>query len=92
MFKESKPLSCEARQISDQLRCEKCNLLWDMNDPEPPTCKTGKDLFNDQREILRKKNGELECYRCGVHTTWLAPDSRCGKCTNYTPVEIRGEV
>ena len=38
MFKESKPPSCEARQQSDQMRCEKCNLLWDMNDPEPPEC------------------------------------------------------
>lgn len=30
---------CEARQQSDQMRCERCNLVWDMNDIDPPECK-----------------------------------------------------
>ena len=56
MFKESQPLNCEARQVSDQMRCERCDLLWDTNDPEPPTCLTGKELFNRQRDKLKRDN------------------------------------
>lgn len=29
---------CEARQVSDQYICNRCGLVWDMNDPEPPEC------------------------------------------------------
>jgi hypothetical protein len=29
---------CEAVQHSDQKRCERCQLAWDMNDPHPPAC------------------------------------------------------
>jgi len=32
------------------------------------------------------------CYNCGKSVKWLAPDSRCGDCTRYTPEEIRGEI
>ena len=34
----------------------------------------------------------LTCYRCERDTEWLAPDSRCGDCTNWTPEEITGET
>ena len=34
---------CEARQISDQMNCQRCGLVWDMNDPEPPQCKRRQD-------------------------------------------------
>lgn len=27
-----------ARQYSDQMSCAACQLVWDMNDPEPPVC------------------------------------------------------
>lgn len=30
--------NCLARQYSDQMACDACGLVWDMNDPEPPTC------------------------------------------------------
>lgn len=30
---------CQARQTSDQMTCS-CGNVWDMNDPEPPTCRT----------------------------------------------------
>lgn len=33
----------------------------------------------------------FRCYECGEPTTWLAPDSRCGDCTRFTPAEIRGD-
>lgn len=29
---------CEARQCSDQMVCDRCDLGWDMNDPDPPEC------------------------------------------------------
>lgn len=32
------------------------------------------------------------CYQCDKEVQWLAPDSRCGECTRWTPEEIRGEV
>lgn len=35
---------------------------------------------------------ELSCYECGEPTAWLAPDSRCGRCTRLTPEEVTGEV
>ena len=38
---------CQARQQSDQKRCERCNLLWDMNDLDPPECKTPHDIAMD---------------------------------------------
>lgn len=31
---------CSARRYSDQMSCSKCGLAWDVNDPEPPECKT----------------------------------------------------
>lgn len=30
---------CQARQTSDQMTCS-CGNVWDMNDPEPPACRT----------------------------------------------------
>ena len=30
---------CKAYQASDQMICP-CGLQWDVNDPEPPQCKT----------------------------------------------------
>ena len=31
---------CQAIQQSDQKRCDRCDLTWDMNDLDPPECKT----------------------------------------------------
>lgn len=31
------------------------------------------------------------CFECYKPCNWLAPDSRCGECTRYTPAEIKGE-
>lgn len=30
--------NCHARQHSDQMVCDRCGLVWDTNDPEPPAC------------------------------------------------------
>lgn len=36
-------MTCEARQYSDSMRCARCGLAWDANDPEPPKCVTVAD-------------------------------------------------
>lgn len=35
---------------------------------------------------------EKTCYACGRTVSWLAPDGRCGRCTNMVPEEVTGEV
>ena len=49
----------------------------------------------DMLEEVRKAEADIyhskkRCYQCDVKTLWLAPDSRCGACTRFTPDEIRG--
>lgn len=36
----ARPKECKARQYADQMRCLKCGMVWDTNDPEPPECKS----------------------------------------------------
>lgn len=46
---------CKARQFSDQMYCHKCNLTWDVNDPEPPECGSGKQWHTEvMRENLKR--------------------------------------
>ena len=42
IYSESRP-GCKAYQMSDQKCCDRCGLVWDMNDPEPPTCLTEQE-------------------------------------------------
>lgn len=37
---------CKAQQHSDQMTCT-CGNVWDMNDPEPPTCRTVAPTFDE---------------------------------------------
>lgn len=37
---------CQAKQFSDTMVCERCALVWDMNDPSPPECQPLKGLNN----------------------------------------------
>ena len=30
---------CGATQQSDEMYCARCQLRWDVNDPEPPSCR-----------------------------------------------------
>jgi len=32
-------MTCFARQYSDQMQCS-CGLAWDVNDPDPPVCRS----------------------------------------------------
>lgn len=35
-----RPTACAARPGADQqMRCTRCGLVWDIDDPEPPTCR-----------------------------------------------------
>lgn len=38
-------MKCEARQYSDQMRCDRCQAVWDINDPYPP-CLRRDPLLN----------------------------------------------
>lgn len=40
--------SCEAYQASDQKVCTRCGTCWDMNDDDPPPCKTAQELYAEQ--------------------------------------------
>ena len=47
-------IKCEARQWSDQMQCDKCGLLWDMNDQDPPQC--GKEYAKQSLKHLHKSS------------------------------------
>lgn len=36
---------CEAKQFSDEMKCDSCGISWDMNDPEPPQCLKQKSII-----------------------------------------------
>ena len=44
----------EAIRYGDEYQCAKCGKAWDIKDPEPPPCKTGKDLYDEQRQRLNE--------------------------------------
>lgn len=51
---------CKARQHSDQMVCHACGLVWDMNDPDPPTCGNQPALFpNEQGSAPQIMPGKL---------------------------------
>jgi len=36
--------TCKARRENDGMCCHRCGFTWDVNDPNPPECKTDKQL------------------------------------------------
>ena len=44
------PKTCEARQQSDSMVCNRCGYIWDVNDEDPPRCKE-RFVFNDPVEV-----------------------------------------
>lgn len=36
-------------------------------------------------------DNKLRCYECDRLVNWLAPDSRCKKCTRMLPEEIKSQ-
>ena len=41
---------CDARQVCDQMSCARCGYVWDVNDPEPPACKTDAQQHSSARD------------------------------------------
>lgn len=41
---------CWAKQHSDQMKCDLCNLVWDVNDPSPPSCIASIELKQAARK------------------------------------------
>lgn len=33
-------IGCRAKPHSDQMYCNRCEVIWDTNDPDPPECKS----------------------------------------------------
>ena len=54
--------NCKARQHSDQMLCDHCGTVWDINDPDPPVCST-KEVQEKLRgqETLKYLKRKLEC-------------------------------
>ena len=49
-------------------------------------------LFNiHDYAVMQKDHNKKACYQCDKLVDWLAPDSRCPKCTRITPEELTGE-
>lgn len=46
---------CKARRYSDQMQCGRCGYVWDVNDPDPPKCKTPQEYGKEQIEKIRKQ-------------------------------------
>lgn len=46
---------CEAIQCSDQKVCNRCGLIWDMNDLDPPKCLTKLEYQQKKLADLREK-------------------------------------
>lgn len=40
---------CHARQHSDERYCHRCRLRWDMNDRDPPACKSDAEIKADAK-------------------------------------------
>lgn len=37
-------LICEASQFSDKMKCQRCGLYWEVNDPDRPQCLTDSEV------------------------------------------------
>ena len=37
--------SCEAETVGQEHACTRCGFVWDINDPDPPRCKTNNELL-----------------------------------------------
>lgn len=56
-------LNCEAYQVSSQMNCDKCNLVWDMNDIDPPRCRKENSL-KEEWKAASKNPYYILCWVC----------------------------
>ncbi len=38
------PFQCEASRMNDQKFCQRCGVVWDIDDDDPPKCKTASEV------------------------------------------------
>lgn len=55
--------SCLARREQDQMRCARCRLAWDLDDPEPPVCPNTIHCKDERIEVGSQEHLELERLR-----------------------------
>lgn len=48
---------CRSVRVNDEMQCPRCGYAWDAKDPDPPKCKTDRDVQ------LEHGNRELEKIR-----------------------------
>lgn len=52
------PLPCKAKPQRDgSIRCDRCALQWEVNDPDPPPCARN-EITPQAAEILRSLDDE----------------------------------
>lgn len=51
--------ACQARQYSDQMLCPRCGLAWDVNDPDPPSCRKDEPTKKSGHSFARRINQQL---------------------------------
>lgn len=70
----SRPPGCKAYERGDQWFCDACQLVWDINDDEPPECKTveviGIDWGKDECRTFRVGKEALR----NIRRTYLKED------------------
>lgn len=54
-------MTCKARRMNDQMHCHRCGFQWDIDDDDPPVCKTDKEVsaervkrYQDNKRKVRK--------------------------------------
>ena len=52
-------MRCKARQISDQMNCTTCGLVWDVSDPDPPACAPKTQRTSSAAERSKEEVGRM---------------------------------
>lgn len=55
-------MTCKAYQVSDQMMCDQCSLVWDMNTDDRPECSpTILGVLKEKRKELLKPDQQFIC-------------------------------
>ncbi len=46
--------TCKARRHNDEMRCDHCNRVWELNDPDPPKCNPQRIEHHAERDMRRR--------------------------------------
>ena len=49
--------NCRAVREQDEYVCHRCGYRWDIKDPQPPRCKTKREIGLDRIGEIRNKYG-----------------------------------